>query len=335
MSRQTEKKFSGIHESVMMEEALASWLPSSRDGFGKQCFIDATYGRGGHTLALLDCLAKSQGQIEAGVALMVIDKDLQAIEHAQTVSKPIAEKLGVGFYVQHGSFADTFAVVKQNGWVNQVDGILLDLGVSSPQLDEAERGFSFNKDGPLDMRMDTSNGMSAAQWLMSASESEIRQVLWDYGEEKQARRIAREIVSNRLQAPIERTKQLADLISNIMPRSNSKKHPATRSFQAIRIFINNELIDIKRFLSSAIDCLKIGGRLVVISFHSLEDRMIKRFMQKEAKGDPYPRDFPIRNEELKPRLKILVKGEKPKDKEVQVNARARSAILRVAEKQHH
>jgi 16S rRNA (cytosine1402-N4)-methyltransferase len=214
-----------------------------------------------------------------------------------------------------------------------VTGVLFDLGVSSPQIDQAERGFSFMKDGPLDMRMNPEQGISAAQWLAKAKEEDIRRVLKVYGEEKFAGRIARKITEIRQEQPITSTRQLAKIIEEAIPgKKEVGKHPATRSFQAIRIFINQELADLEQGLEAAFDVLAQGGRLVVISFHSLEDRIVKRFLKKLAKGDDFPKDLPVKAEAIKPKVKILGKPVRPDDEEVDDNIRSRSAIMRVAEK---
>jgi 16S rRNA (cytosine1402-N4)-methyltransferase len=216
--------------------------------------------------------------------------------------------------------------------IDAVDGILLDLGVSSPQLDDAGRGFSFSHDGPLDMRMDTSRGETAAEWLSHAGSDEIAEVLRDYGEERFARRIAAAIVAARSEQPITTTGRLAQVVSEANPRWERHKHPATRSFQAIRIKVNRELEDLQALLSVALDLLRVGGRLVVISFHSLEDRLVKRYMRDMARGDDYPRGVPVPEASLNRRLKIVGKAVRAGEEEVEENVRARSAIMRVAEK---
>jgi 16S rRNA (cytosine1402-N4)-methyltransferase len=226
-----------------------------------------------------------------------------------------------------GLAADKFAVT------GQVDGVLLDLGVSSPQLDDAERGFSFRQDGPLDMRMDPQHGVSAAQWLAHVSEQELVTVLKVYGEERFAKRIARAILSERDIMAITTTKRLASIVAEAVPTREKGKDPATRTFQAIRIQINHELDDLKTCLDAALEVLKVGGRLVVISFHSLEDRIVKRFMREQSRADHFPHDLPIQHVELTARMKTLGKAIKASPDEVRKNARARSAIMRVAEKQ--
>jgi 16S rRNA (cytosine1402-N4)-methyltransferase len=216
--------------------------------------------------------------------------------------------------------------------IDAVDGILLDLGVSSPQLDEGDRGFSFMQDGPLDMRMDTSRGETAAQWLSYADLQDIAGVLKEYGEERFARRIATAIVAAREESPIETTARLARIVSEAHPRWEKHKHPATRSFQAIRIKVNRELEDLEAFLSVALDLLRVGGRLVVISFHSLEDRLVKRYMRDMARGDSLPRGVPVTESALNRRMRLIGKAVRASDDEVAGNVRARSAVMRVAEK---
>ena len=279
-------------------------------------YLDGTFGRGGHARGVLQRLGP-QGR------LLVMDKDPEAI----AVAMQMAEA-DVRLSIYRGSFADMAA------WpatAMGLDGILLDLGVSSPQLDVAERGFSFGKDGPLDMRMDPDSGESAAEWLAHASEKDIADVLWMYGEERQSRRIARAIVARRAQHPIERTAQLAELIAQVMPRGDSKTHPATRSFQAIRIHINRELADLEAGLEAAMACLRPGGRLAIISFHSLEDRIVKQFMVKHAKAPPANRRMPELTSFV-PTLRLHDGAQKASEAELAVNPRARSAVLRVAEK---
>ena len=222
--------------------------------------------------------------------------------------------------------------VAEQGWIGQVDGILLDLGVSSPQLDDAGRGFSFRRDGALDMRMDPDAGQSAAEWISRVKEPDLANVLREYGEERYARRIARAIVKAREVAPITTTKALAKIVADANPNWEKGKDPATRTFQAIRIFINNELEDLKSCLSQVVDILRVGGRLAVISFHSLEDRIVKRFIKEASKGDYFPAGLPVTQDQLNPKLKPVGKAIKPGDQEVDDNPRARSSVLRCAEK---
>jgi 16S rRNA (cytosine1402-N4)-methyltransferase len=279
-------------------------------------YLDGTFGRGGHARGVL-------GQLGPGGRLLVMDKDPEAIAVAEQ-----AFGTDPRVSIRRGSFADlaTWDLVREG-----LDGVLFDLGVSSPQLDVAERGFSFAKDGPLDMRMDPDTGESAAQWLARADEREIADVLFTYGEERQSRRIARTIVQRRGAQPLERTAQLADLIASVMPRGDSKIHPATRSFQAIRIFINRELADLEAGLDAAHACLKPGGRLAVIAFHSLEDRIVKQFIARHAKAPPTHRRMPV-VPSFVPTLRAIGDATKADAEELAANPRARSAVLRVAEK---
>lgn len=284
-------------------------------------YIDATYGRGGHARAILDNLGPKG-------SLWVFDRDLDAVVQAKNefAGEPRVR-------VTQSRFSRMPACLQTQHIENSVDGILFDLGVSSPQLDEADRGFSFNKSGPLDMRMDRSSPQSAADWLKHAKKDEIVTVIRDYGEERFAKRIANAIVRQRMTEPIETTLELASLIAKVVPNREPGKHPATRSFQAIRIHINKEIEEIRVVLPQALELLaEGGGRLVVISFHSLEDREVKRFMRIAAKGDPFPPKLPIQAEQLKPSLKIIGKPVYPSEGEVMANPRARSAILRVAER---
>lgn len=306
----------GLHKPVLLDEAVEG-LIRQIDGV----YIDGTFGRGGHSGAILRVLSP-QGK------LLAIDKDMDAVNSSQA-KKLLTDKR---FELAHGSFADMDQLANERQWRGKVDGILLDLGVSSPQLDVAERGFSFMKDGPLDMRMDTTQGESAAQWLSHVEENELIGVLREYGEEKFARRIAAEIVLQRQEKPIETTAQLASLIANVVTRREPGKHPATRSFQAIRIKINKELDDLDQALLNSIDILKPGGRLAVISFHSLEDRRVKRFIREKSRGDIVPRHLPLPVDAKKPVLKAVGKALKANANEVAGNVRSRSAVLRVAEK---
>ncbi len=303
------------HRPVMLDEALEG-LNIRGDGF----YIDATFGRGGHAAAILERLGP-RGR------LLVMDRDPEAIRAAE-------RRLGADARVciEHGSFAGLGALVRERGWQGEVNGILLDLGVSSPQLDDAGRGFSFRHDGPLDMRMDPQRGESAAEWLARASEREIARVLWEYGEERFSRRIARRIVAARAREPLTRTLQLARLIAASVPRREPGKDPATRSFQAIRIHVNRELEALRELLPQTLEILAPGGRLVVISFHSLEDRIVKRFMREQARGDRFPPEVPVAQGQLQPTLRIVGKARRAEAGEVAENPRARSAVLRVAER---
>lgn len=303
-----------VHHSVLLTEAIAS-LAIKPAGY----YIDATFGRGGHSRAILSLL-NADGQ------LMVIDKDATAVDYAKHCFANDARVL-----IRHGSFTQLQSWV-MTVWPG-VDGVLFDLGVSSPQLDEATRGFSFQQDGPLDMRMNTHNGQTAADWLAIASANDIADVLKCYGEERYAKRIANAIVDARIKTPITRTHQLADIIAAASPTRERHKHPATRSFQAIRIYINNELNDLEQGLSQAVSVLKQSGRLAVISFHSLEDRITKQFIKQQSTPAPMPRGLPIRDlDNTAITLRRCGKAIKSSCTEVAHNPRARSAVLRVAEK---
>ena len=299
------------HLPVLFAEVMDG-LAVERDG----TYLDGTFGRGGHARGVLQRLGP-QGR------LLVMDKDPEAM--AVPVQMAVA---AARLSWRRGSFA---GLADWPATTAGLDGVLLDLGVSSPQLDVAARGFSFGKDGPLDMRMDPESGESAAEWLARASEKEIADVLWTHGEERQSRRIARAIVARRAVEPLVRTAQLADLIASVMPRGDSKTHPATRSFQAIRIHINRELADLEAGLDAALTRLKPGGRLAVISFHSLEDRIVKQFMAKHAKAPPANRRMPV-EVAFTPTLRLVGGAQKAGEAELAANPRARSAVLRVAEK---
>ena len=299
------------HLPVMFAEVMEG-LAVKADG----TYLDGTFGRGGHAGGVLQRLGP-------GGRLLVMDKDPEAIAVASALAAADARVAW-----RRGSFADLAAWPSADAGL---DGVLFDLGVSSPQLDVADRGFSFGKDGPLDMRMDPDAGESAAQWLSHASEKDIADVLYLYGEEKQSRRIARAIVARRGDAPLLRTAQLAELIASVMPRGDSKIHPATRSFQAIRIYINRELVDLEAGLEAAMARLKPGGRLAVISFHSLEDRIVKQFMARHAKAPPANRRMPV-EVAFTPSLRLVGGAQKAGEAELSANPRARSAVLRVAER---
>jgi len=266
-------------------------------------------------------------QLSADGRLLVIDKDPTAIAAAKAALGDDPRT-----YIYRGSFAELGEIVANTGWARPLDGILLDLGVSSPQLDTPERGFSFRQAGPLDMRMDPSRGESAASWLAHASERDISQVLKEYGEERFHKRIARAIVNARAESPIDTTQRLAAIVAAAIPTREQGKDPATRSFQGIRIYINHELEDLQRCLDNAVELLATGGRLVVISFHSLEDRIVKRFMRKQSKGDEYPLDLPITHVESNAKLREVGKAVRPSEAEIKRNPRARSAIMRIAER---
>ena len=303
------------HQPVLLKEVLEA-LNINKQGI----YVDGTFGRGGHASAILQHL-DAQGR------LLVIDKDPVAIE---TASRMFTGDERV--VIARGSFGMLKQLVADQGWMGQVDGVLLDLGVSSPQLDNPDRGFSFRNDGALDMRMDPESGRSAAEWLSSVSERELATVLREYGEERFSKRIARAIVEARVENPIKSTRQLASIIAKANPKWETGKDPATRSFQAIRIFINNELGDLQSCLSQLVEVLKQGGRLVIISFHSLEDRLVKRFIRDGAKGDSYPRGLPVMQSQLAPTLKPIGKAVYPSQDEIDSNPRARSSVMRVAEK---
>lgn len=304
------------HRPVLLDECIDA-LRLKPGGV----YVDATFGRGGHAAAILERLGP------AG-RLLGLDKDPQAITEAQQTfgAEP-------RFSIHHGSFAEMAQVLAELGLLGKVDGVLMDLGVSSPQLDDAERGFSFMRDGPLDMRMDNSHGVSAAEWLAEAKEADIAKVLKEYGEERFSKRVARVIVEARQEAPIETTAQLTAIIKAVMPRQREQdKHPATRSFQGIRIFINRELDDLRLCLAQVLEILNQEGRLVVISFHSLEDRIVKRFMRDQARGDDFPADLPVTVDQLNPKMRLVGKAIRASRAELDQNPRARSAVLRVAEK---
>ena len=282
-------------------------------------YVDGTFGRGGHSAAILQRLEHGH--------LLALDKDPEAIATAQRL---FADDQRIT--IRQQSFAHMAEAVTEQSWLGKVDGILLDLGVSSPQLDDPQRGFSFQQEGPLDMRMDPHKGRSAAQWLAQAEEREIAQVLKEYGEERFAKRIARAIVTARAESPIDTTRRLAAIVAAANPKWEQGKDPATRSFQAIRIFINQELDDLRQCLEQVLDILKPGGRLVVISFHSLEDRIIKRFIREQSRGDRFPPDLPVTHMQLQPRMLAVGKAIRATDEEITRNPRARSAVMRVAEK---
>lgn len=302
------------HRTVLLDEAIDA-LNIKPSG----CYVDGTFGRGGHSAAILVRLG-------AEGSLYGFDKDEEAIEFAR---QHFADD--PRFHIMHAGFSQLKDVAVQYKLVGRIDGLLLDLGVSSPQLDDAGRGFSFMQDGPLDMRMNTTEGESAAEWLAHAEESEITKVLKDYGEERFARRIARSIVAYRKEHSLNTTRQLADLVSQSIPVKEKHKHPATRTFQAIRIFINGELEELQQCLKQALEVLAAGARLVVISFHSLEDRIVKRFMRDAARGEPYPKGLPVTGMRKDPVLKLVGGAKRPSEQEVEVNPRARSAVMRVAE----
>lgn len=300
------------HIPVLLAEALDA-LAVRPDGV----YVDGTFGRGGHSRALL-------ARLGPGGRLIALDRDPSAIAAGQAITDP-------RFTLVHARFAEMGAVLKQLG-VHGVDGVLLDIGVSSPQLDEAARGMSFRQDAPLDMRMDTSRGETVAQWLARADEADIREVIRDYGEERFASAIAKAIVAARSERPVDTTYQLAQIVAAAVRTREAGQHPATRSFQALRIFINQELEELSLVLPQALAALRPGGRLAVISFHSLEDRIVKRYMADQASPPQPPRNLPLRADQLpKPTMKLIGRFRAGND-EVARNPRARSATLRVAEK---
>lgn len=305
------------HRPVLLQEVLAA-LAIRPDGL----YLDGTFGRGGHAAEILSRLGPDG-------RLLAVDKDPQAIAVAR-------QRFGADprFAIERGSFAQLGQWVAERGWMGRVSGILLDLGVSSPQLDAAERGFSFRQDGPLDMRMDPEQGMSAADWLAQAKEEEIARVLKEYGEERFAKRIARAIVRSREElGPITSTARLAEVVARANPAWEKGRDPATRSFQAIRIFINRELEELEAFLDQCVAMLAPAGRLAIISFHSLEDRRVKRFIRQQQHGEELPPDLPLRQSELwQPRLRAVGKAIFAGEAELAANPRARSAVLRVAER---
>jgi len=304
------------HQSVLLQEAIDG-LNIRPDGI----YVDGTFGRGGHSRQILARLG-SDGR------LIAIDRDPQAIAAAQILAEDPR------FSIIHGGFGELARYIEELGLTGKIDGVLLDLGVSSPQLDDAGRGFSFLRDGPLDMRMDNSKGQTAAEWLARADVEDMAWVFKTYGEEKNARHIARCIVADRDSTPFLRTKDLAALIERITKHRERNKHPATRVFQAIRIYINSELEQIQQALDGALTVLAPAGRLSVISFHSLEDRLVKRFMRRYSQAEEVPYGLPITEAQLQQgrKLKTLGKAIKPSDAELDVNARARSSVLRLAER---
>jgi 16S rRNA (cytosine1402-N4)-methyltransferase len=303
------------HTPVLLDEVLAGL--AIRRG-GRYC--DATFGRGGHAAAILEAVGPDG-------SVVAVDRDPEAIRAGR---RRFAGESRLTLV--QGSFGPLEERVRAAGVTGELDGVLMDLGVSSPQLDEAARGFSFMQDGPLDMRMDNEAGQSAAQWLAKAGEREIADVLHDLGEERFARRISRAIVAARAATPLTRTGQLADIVSKAVPAREPGKHPATRSFQAIRMHVNRELEQIAEALPQAVNLLAAGGRLCVISFHSLEDRLVKRFIQREERGDPVYAGLPVVPPHARPRLRRVDGAVRATGPEIAANPRARSAVLRVAER---
>ncbi|MGR9107453.1 MAG: 16S rRNA (cytosine(1402)-N(4))-methyltransferase RsmH [Gammaproteobacteria bacterium] len=304
------------HRPVMPEEAIRA-LAVKRG----ERYIDCTFGRGGHSRLILQ-------RLDASGNLLAFDRDDQAI-HSQAALDLGREP---NFELQKSTIGALAAMAATRDWTGKVAGILMDLGLSSPQLDDRGRGFSFLKDGPLDMRMDPSSGITAAQWLETVSERRLSEVLKTFGEERYSRLIAKAIVAARATNPIRSTLQLARLIENAVPTRDPKKHPATRSFQAIRILLNRELEELQEGLEQALAVLKPGGRLVVISFHSLEDRIVKRFIRRESRGGDFPAGLPVEASAYRPRLQAVGHALRPDQAEIDANPRARSAIMRTAER---
>jgi len=303
------------HQPVMLQEVMAG-LAIRPDGV----YVDGTFGCGGHSAAILAALGETGW-------LLALDRDPQAGQFAQT-------RFGNDprFIFEQCPFGRLAEVAERHGLTGRVQGILLDVGVSSPQLDNSQRGFSFVKEGPLDMRMDPTTGESAAQWLARCSEDTLSQVLKTLGEERFHRRIARAVTQARLQEPLSNTLQLARIISAAVPTREPGKHPATRSFQAIRIFVNQELEELQTALQQTLQMLAPAGRLVVISFHSLEDRLVKRFIREQANGPSLPYGLPVTQSQIKTTLRQITRAVRPSPAEVARNPRARSAVMRVAER---
>lgn len=306
-----------MHLSVLYQESLQA-LAIRPDG----CYVDCTFGRGGHSRGILAGLGENG-------RLLAIDRDIQAIEsdHAKELLKDKR------FSLHHGCFSELADVIGQAGLAGYIDGVLMDLGVSSPQLDDAERGFSFMREGPLDMRMNNTEGLTAAEWLAQVQEKDLARVLSEYGEERFAKRIAAAIVRQWQQQPLTTTLQLARLIEDAVPFRDKHKHPATRTFQALRIAVNSELEEVQKGLPQAMGILASGGRLVVISFHSLEDRIVKRFIRQESGRKFNPGRLPVQEADIAQGcLRKIGKAVRAGPDEVQRNPRARSAVMRVAEK---
>jgi 16S rRNA (cytosine1402-N4)-methyltransferase len=303
------------HIPVLAEEALGA-LALEPDGY----YVDATFGRGGHTALLLQALGR-EGRV------LAIDRDPEAIAAG---GRRFAGEMRLALV--HASFADIGTLVPAHAGGRACRGILFDLGVSSPQLDDPARGFSFRADGPLDMRMDPTRGEPVSAWLARAGVDEIREVIATLGEERFARRVAQAIAAARQERPIERTRELAEIVARAVRTREPGKHPATRTFQALRMHVNDELGQLEKALTGAVDALATGGRLAVISFHSLEDRLVKRFMQRGSQVDPAAASLPIVPPQLLPRLKLIGRKRRPAKEEIARNPRARSALLRVAEK---
>ena len=303
------------HTSVMVKEVVEA-LNIRPDG----TYVDATFGRGGHTRAILECLGPA-GRV------LAIDRDPDACRYGHEVFANEPRMLLV-----QARFSDLAEIIEREGLRQRITGMVFDLGVSSPQLDHASRGFSFQKQGPLDMRMDFSTGETVADWLSAVEEAELVRVLRELGEERYAKRIARAVVGARGHVPLTTTTELAALISQCVPTAEPGKHPATRTFQALRIKVNGELDELDVILSQIESLLSVNGRLVVISFHSLEDRRVKHFFRRCARGDQYPPDLPITRDQIRPTLRLVGKLLRPTREEVDLNPRARSAVMRIAER---
>lgn len=305
-----------MHITVLLHEAVDA-LEIKPDGI----YVDGTFGYGGHSGLILKRLGKDG-------RLIAFDKDLSAVTKGRVIKD-------AGFHIVHSRFSRIQEELQKLG-VSRVDGVLLDLGVSSPQLEDASRGFSFRLNGPLDMRMDTSQGQTATEWIASVSEAQLGEVIKNYGEERFAKRIARAVVATRSRQPIVTTLQLAEIVATAVRSRKQNQNPATRTFQAIRIYLNQELEELSLSLPQCVELLNPGGRLVIISFHSLEDRIVKRFMRAAANPDPLPRRLPIRNKEMQnfspQKLRLVGKAVRPRENEVAINPRARSAVMRVAER---
>jgi len=304
------------HAPVMSTEVVAALNPRA-----DSILVDATFGRGGHTRALLNRLGPTG-------RMFVLDRD--------PVACAFARKWAAGeprMAVIQAPFSKLFEALETHGIAGRVGGLVLDLGVSSPQLDDPARGFSFMRDGPLDMRMDPDTGIPVREWLAQVDEQELVSILRNLGEERFAKRIARAVVEARAQKTLSTTHELAELVSDSVPYREPGKHPATRTFQALRIHVNRELEELESVLPQALEVLEPGGRLVVISFHSLEDRRVKNFLRDAARGDPFPPDLPIRSVDLRPAIGVLHRPQWPSAEEISLNPRARSAVLRSAQKQ--
>lgn len=305
-----------MHITVLLHEAVDA-LEIKPDGI----YVDGTFGYGGHSRLILERLGKDG-------RLIAFDRDLSAVTKGRVIKD-------AGFHIVHSRFSRIQEELQKLG-MSRVDGVLLDLGVSSPQLEDASRGFSFRLNGPLDMRMDASQGQTATEWIASVSEAQLGEVIKNYGEERFAKRIARAVVATRSRQPIVTTLQLAEIVATAVRSRKQNQNPATRTFQAIRIYLNQELEELSLSLPQCVELLNPGGRLVIISFHSLEDRIVKRFMRAAANPDPLPRRLPIRNKEMQnfspQKLRLVGKAVRPRENEVVVNPRARSAVMRVAER---